>query len=119
MSNINDEELKSLLKRNQPKPPAPDSNELDRLLIRLNIRSRKFDSYHFAIGSLVAACFLMGLFVTQKPIESLKIKYSQLVQGEKSTIEGSSKLEDEDTDLFSEDRATLEVGEAYIELTQI
>ncbi|OFZ28290.1 MAG: hypothetical protein A2622_04095 [Bdellovibrionales bacterium RIFCSPHIGHO2_01_FULL_40_29] len=104
MSQFNDDQLKALLQKNQPKAPSAEDGEFSQILARAKtIEKSRFKLQWVGLGSAIAASFLAFWISIQQPNELQDIAMP------------TEQISD-DFDLYNEEWPTMDVGEDFIEL---
>lgn len=129
MTDSYDNNLKNFLKRNQPTAPAPDLNEFNQILSKVQppLAKSPFRSW-FVVPTLIAASILAIWISVETPKNTnLPAPIAAAVPIDSRTvIDQDVELEvpvnsdeDDDTDLLAEELPTLEVGEDYLMLASL
>lgn len=131
-NNMNDDDLKSFLKQNQPQAPQADSGELNALMRKLKIKNEDAESSPNTVwlwlATGLAASIFMFQFLSTGPVMAPELPVTPVaaikpaVEPElKPASEAAPKIaatavNEEDDDFSEESVPTLDIGEEYLTL---
>lgn len=115
MSEFNNDNLKNFLQRHQPKAPSAPGQELNQILKKIEPTS-SFRYKWFLVPTAFAAG-LMAFWISMQQSEN-NLPAPILTVKEQPALDSNqvALLDDEDFDLFEDEKPTLEIGEDYLTL---
>lgn len=126
-NNMNDDELKSFMQKNQPQPPQAEVNELNILKHKLNLKdkSRESNSVWLWVATGLAASFFMFQFVaTNKIIPRVETPVTvvatstEIVETPTTSPTKVAAVAEEEEEMNSSGFPTLDVGEDFLILAE-
>ena len=132
-NNMNDDELQSFLKKNQPQAPNADAGELNSLMRKLKINNEATESSSNTLwlwlATGLAASLFMFQFLSTNPVITPELPAATVTETKPAAVtpeieqpaETAPKIAatavNEEDDEFSEDSVpTLDIGEEYLTL---
>lgn len=112
-NNMNDDELKSFVKQNQPEAPKAESGELSSLMRKLKLKEPEAQTnpMWMWLSTGIAASVFMFHFLVVNPINPTLPEVTQINEG--AAVPASVAIEEEED--FNA-APTLDIGEEYLTL---
>lgn len=115
MTDFKDNQLKNFLQRHQPKSPTAPKDELGQILKQVEPKpSIRFN--WFVIPTAIAAG-LMAFWISMQPATEVSPPpVPSITEQQPEELNQVALIDDEDVDLFDDEKPTLEIGEDYLTL---
>lgn len=118
MTDFKDNQLKNFLQRHQPKAPPAPKEELVQILMQ--IEPPPSIRYKWFVFPTAIAAGLLAFWISMQPVtEVIPPPAQSITEQQSEDLNQVALIDDEDVDLFDDEKPTLEIGEDYLTLAEL